>query len=82
MRKAVAKDNAMSGAHLRRSPKQISDLNPSDSCFMPVNTTVGISSVIDLGNGFSEVVVSTPSSACPGFKGKIYVFSKHFNFIP
>ncbi len=82
IRKAVAKNNGMSGAHLRRFPKQIASLTPSDFCFMPVNSTVGISAAVEVGNGFSEIVVAAPSSACPGFKGKIYVFSKHFNFLP
>ena len=77
----VAKDNGMGGAHLRRYPKQLSELQVNEVCVMKVNQVVGVNRVEDVGNGFTRINVVVPSTACPSFKGEVYVFRKHFNFL-
>ncbi|WP_264327361.1 PEP/pyruvate-binding domain-containing protein [Romeriopsis navalis] len=79
--RVVAKDNGMGGAHLRRYPKQLSELRDDQMCIMKVNQVVGINRVEDVGNGFAKINVVVPCTACPSFKGEVYVFRKHFNFL-
>ncbi len=79
--KAVAKDNGMKGAHLRRKPQQLSTLKASEFCVVKTDSVVGINAFEDLGNGFVKINVTVPSSSCPGFTGVLYVFHNHFNFI-
>jgi hypothetical protein len=79
--KAVAKDNGMKGAHLRRKPQQLSSLKANEFCVVKTDSVVGINSFEDVGNGFVKVNVTVPSSSCPGFTGVLYVFRQHFNFI-
>ena len=79
--KAVAKDNGMAGAHLRRKPQQLSALAPSEFCVMKTDSAIGINAYEEMGNGFVKVNVIIPSSACPTFRGELYVYKQHFNFI-
>ncbi len=79
--KAVAKDNGMKGAHLRRKPQQLSTLKANEFCVVKTDSVVGINAFEDLGNGFAKINVTVPSSSCPGFTGVLYVFHNHFNFI-
>ena len=79
--KVVAKDNGMEGGHLRRRPQQLSALAPSEFCVMKTDTVVGINAYEEVGNGFVKINVTVPSSFCPGFRGELYVFKKHFSFI-
>jgi hypothetical protein len=79
--KAVAKDNAMQGAHLRRKPKQISALRPDEYCVMKTDQVVGVNAYEEVGNGFVKLNITIPTSSCPSFKGEVYVYKQHFNFI-
>jgi hypothetical protein len=79
--KAVAKDNGMQGAHLRRKPQQLSTLKPNEFCVVKTDSVIGINAFEEVGNGFVKLNVTVPSSSCPDFTGVVYVFQKHFNFI-
>ena len=79
--KAIAKNNGMDGAHLRRQPKQLSALRPDDFCVVKTDSVVGINRYEPVGNGFIKLNITIPSSSCPDFIGPVYVFEKHFNFI-
>ena len=79
--KAIAKNNGMDGAHLRRRPLQRSQLSADEVCVVKTDSAIGINSFEDVGNGFVKVNVIIPSSSCPAFRGELYVFKKHFNFI-
>ena len=79
--KAIAKNNGMDGAHLRRQPKQLSALKPDEFCVVKTDSVVGINRYEPVGNGFVKLNITIPSSSCPGFTGTVYVFEKHFNFI-
>jgi hypothetical protein len=78
--KVVAKDNGMGGAHLRRQPKQLSELKANEFCVMKTNEVVGVNLIEDLGNGFVKLNVVVASTTCPNFTGILYVFKSHFNF--
>ncbi|MFK8185310.1 MAG: PEP/pyruvate-binding domain-containing protein [Phormidesmis sp.] len=79
--KAIAKNNGMDGAHLRRQPKQLSTLGPDEFCVMKTDSVIGINQFEPVGNGFVKLHVTIPSSSCPDFSGTVYVFEKHFSFI-
>ncbi len=79
--KAIAKNNGMDGAHLRRQPKQLSELSSNDFCIMKTASVVGIDSFEPAGNGFVKINITIPSSSCPEFTGTAYVFENHFSFI-
>ncbi|MEO1621238.1 MAG: PEP/pyruvate-binding domain-containing protein [Cyanobacteria bacterium J06632_3] len=79
--KAIAKNNGMDGAHLRRQPKQLSALRPDEFCVVKTDSVVGINRYEPVGNGFIKLNITIPSSSCPDFIGPVYVFEKHFNFI-
>ena len=79
--KVIAKDNGMEGGHLRRRPKQLSALSASEFCVMKTDAVVGINAYEEGRDGFVKINVIIPSSSCPAFKGELYVFKKHFNFI-
>lgn len=81
IRKAIAKDNGMDGAHLRRQPRQLSALSASEFCVVKTDSAIGINSFESVGNGFVKVNVTIPSSSCPLFTGQLYLFRKHFNWI-
>lgn len=81
IRKAVAKDNGMDGAHLRRRPRQLSELAAGEVCGMKTDSVIAINAFEDVGNGFVKLNVTIPSSSCPTFRGELYAFRKHFNFI-
>jgi hypothetical protein len=80
MSKVVAKDNGMGGAHLRRQPKQLSELKANEFCVVKANEVVGVNFIEDLGNGFVKLNVVTASTSCPAFTGILYIFKSHFNF--
>ena len=79
--KAIAKNNGMDGAHLRRAPKQLSALKSGEFCVMKADSVIGINQFEPVGNGFAKLNVTIPSSSCRNFTGTVYVFEKHFNFI-
>lgn len=79
--KAVAKDNGMQGAHLRRRPKQLAELRPDEYCVIKTDQVIGVSAYEEIGNGYVKLNVTIPSAACPAFRGELYVFKQHFNFI-
>ncbi|MEM9092029.1 MAG: PEP/pyruvate-binding domain-containing protein [Cyanobacteria bacterium P01_F01_bin.53] len=81
IRKVVAKDNGMDGGHLRRRPQQLANLRPEEVCVMKTDSVIGINSFETVGNGFVKVNITIPSSSCPDFRGEMYLFRKHFNFI-
>ena len=79
--KAVAKNNGMDGAHLRRRPLQLSHLSRSEYCVMRTDQVIGINRYEEVGNGFVKLNVVIPASSCPDFRGEVYAFKNHFNFI-
>ena len=81
IRKVVAKDNGMDGGHLRRRPLQLSALDASEFCVMKTDSVIGINAFEEIGNGFVKVNVTVTSSSCPDFRGEMYLFKQHFNFI-
>ena len=79
---AVAKDNGIGGANLRRRPLQISQLGKDDFCVLRSGESVGIDAIESVGNGFAKVNIAIPNAACPSFKGDMFIFQQHFDLSP
>ena len=79
---AVAKDNGIGGANLRRQPLQISELGKDDFCVLRTGQSVGIDAIKPAGKGFAKVNVAIPNAACPSFRGEMFIFQEHFDLSP
>ena len=79
---AVAKDNGIGGANLRRRPLPLSALKQNEFCVLRPGQSVGIDKVEPAENGFVKVDVAIPNTACPSFRGETFLFQKHFDLAP
>jgi hypothetical protein len=79
---AVAKDNGIGGANLRRRPLPISALGKDDFCVLRPGESVGIDAIELAEKGFAKVNVAIPNDACPSFKGDMFIFQQHFDLSP
>lgn len=83
LKKAVALNKVgMGGAHLRRAPKQLSDLAATEWCLMPENASVSFDRMEDAGSGFVRLNVTAEHVSCRGFLGEVYIFKDHFRIDP
>lgn len=79
---AVAKDNGIGGANLRRRPLPISLLGKDDFCVLRPGESVGIDAIESAGKGFAKVNIAIPNAACPSFQGDTFIFRQHFDLSP
>jgi len=79
---AVAKDNGIGGANLRRRPLQLSELGKDGFCVLKPGESVGIDAIESGGKGFMKINVVIPNDSCPSFKGDLFIFQKHFDVSP
>jgi hypothetical protein len=75
---ATAKENGLGGAHVRRAPKQLSQLGAADFCLIKPNHALGLRDAVDAGNGFLRANVTIASGDCPDFDGEVFLFKAHF----